>query len=693
MSLRLGMLDALLRANVRVGLAAVLCVALTTACQEPLATGGTAHITVVPRFGSGRAASALVLMVDSVHVNVRRDGVLVAQNGAAVTPRDTEVSLDVPVVVQGTRDTVELELQLLAGGTVLFSGASLVEVRVGATSAPAEIPLLYVGADSIVTWVSIAPRDTIVTFGDSLQFDAIAYGGGEQQVDPFFASWSTVSAGTAVPVGMTLTRAGLLHAATNRSQVYVKATAGNGVADSVLVTFTPVLGALAKASADSGSVQGGTTFSVAVRVTDTGGQPVQGVPVSFSVTAGSGYPYFPVVQTDAFGIARTDVYAYAPPVGTNAQPLQVQAAVTGLPPVTFTATVFSFLVPSVPLATGVAHTCQIRAGGALYCWGDNTSGQFGDSTRTSQLVPTRAATTLTLVAVTAGSDHTCGLTASGTAYCWGGNAYGQLGDRTTTTRLAPVAVGGGLQFTQLAAGALFTCGIATGGAAYCWGNGSTGQLGNGSLAPQTLPTPVTGGLTFLSLSAFGDNHACGLYYGYPYCWGYNFDGELGDSTTTNRLAPVLVKGGLYLKQLASGTYHTCGLDSYTGTAYCWGDNNVSQLGWGTPPQDELAPGIVQGGNAFIALAAGGGHTCGLLSNETAYCWGSNPDGGLGNGTTTTSLLPVPVSGGLTFRRLSAGDGFTCGLTPASALYCWGRNTAGQVGDGSTANKLTPVLIP
>jgi len=199
---------------------------------------------------------------------------------------------------------------------------------------------------------------------------------------------------------------------------------------------------------------------------------------------------------------------------------------------------------------------------------------------------------------------------------------------------------------------------------------------------------------FYGLSVFGDNHACGQYYTtWVYCWGYNLDGELGDSTTTTRFVPTQVRSPNFLTGVASGSYHTCGLDYYTGAAYCWGDNNVWQLGWGTPPQDGYAPGAVQGGRTFIALAAGGGHTCGLLSNGGAYCWGYNSEGGLGNGTTTWSQAPVPVSGGLTFRRLSVGDGFTCGLTSGGALYCWGRNTAGQVGDGSTTNRMVPVPIP
>ena len=85
------------------------------------------------------------------------------------------------------------------------------------------------------------------------------------------------------PVGAPLSRGGLLHAASGSSQVYVKATAGNGVSDSVLISFIPPLGALTKYSGDSTNVAGGTTFPVAVLVTSTAGQPVQGVPVAFDV--------------------------------------------------------------------------------------------------------------------------------------------------------------------------------------------------------------------------------------------------------------------------------------------------------------------------------------------------------------------------------------------------------------------------
>jgi alpha-tubulin suppressor-like RCC1 family protein len=102
------------------------------------------------------------------------------------------------------------------------------------------------------------------------------------------------------------------------------------------------------------------------------------------------------------------------------------------------------------------------------------------------------------------------------------------------------------------------------------------------------------------------------------------------------------------------------------------------------------------------IAAGGAHTCGLTGAGTAYCWGDNYDGELGNGTNTgpdscssysCSIMPIAVSGGLSFRALAPGGAHTCGLSNSGAAYCWGRNEEGQLGVGTAMGPETCGIGP
>lgn len=141
--------------------------------------------------------------------------------------------------------------------------------------------------------------------------------------------------------------------------------------------------------------------------------------------------------------------------------------------------------------------------------------------------------------------------------------------------------------------------------------------------------------------------------------------------------------------IAAGGSHTCALVS-GGTVWCWGSNVLGQLGNGTT-QSSNRPVQVSGISGAIGITAGLSHTCALLQNRTARCWGHGSLGQLGNGSFATSQVPVQVSGLSNLEAISAGAHHTCASTLGS-IFCWGLNDHGQLGNGSFANSSSPTAV-
>jgi len=340
---------------------------------------------------------------------------------------------------------------------------------------------------------------------------------------------------------------------------------------------------------------------------------------------------------------------------------------------------------------GDRHTCELLAGGAVQCWGDNSSGQLGDGTNTRQFKPVRVVGISTATALAGGRYHTCALLADGTVRCWGYNYYGGLGNGTTTNSNVPVVVSGLSDVTALAAGDAYTCALLNGGALKCWGFNLYGELGNGTTVAATTPVNVSG-ISTATAVATGYSHTCAvLAGGTAACWGSNFSGELGGGTTTpysTNPLPVPVIGISTATALAAGANSTCAvLDG--GALRCWGSNVFGQLGDGTMASSNT-PVSVSGIDSAVSVSAGQFHACALLAGGGVQCWGSNYYGELGDGTTTASSVPVSVLDGATAISAVANHSFA--LLASGAALGWGENPDGQLNDGTTTSSSTPVLI-
>lgn len=348
-------------------------------------------------------------------------------------------------------------------------------------------------------------------------------------------------------------------------------------------------------------------------------------------------------------------------------------------------------VTSTAIAAGNRHACAIR-GGALYCWGDNRSDQAGAvATSTSNRrfpAPRRLGTDADWTAVAAGLRHTCGIRAGGQVFCWGDATASQIGAPTTTATPNPVSGPTGLPISTasaVCAGAAHSCAIVDGGAdVLCWGNDDSGQRGDGggpslpSAQATTVTRPTTG--VHWSGLACGAAHTCAIGDGDVYCWGASGSFRLGHNgpATDAPSTAVAVTGAT---AVAAGETFSCARLA-NGTARCWGSFGTTS---GAPPSDLGMTGVTAVSAGFASLCA----TTGALTR----CLGYGGRGDLGDGTFGVSSglgAAVQQLNGVT--ALTSGTDFHCALA-GGQVRCWGKNSDGQLGVGTTSTLFTPTVVP
>ena len=209
-------------------------------------------------------------------------------------------------------------------------------------------------------------------------------------------------------------------------------------------------------------------------------------------------------------------------------------------------------------------------------------------------------------------------------------------------------------------------------------------------ASQPQYVAVSAGLAF----------SCGLHGGDSIsCWGWNRMGQLGDGMSGNGTADVFSdvavgvipqwSVGLSVTQLSSGDFHSCVVLS-NGSAWCWGQNDAGQLGNNMPSlalSPVPVPVAVPAGLTVKSIATGGHHTCLLTSDTSVWCFGDNVGGQVGTNSGTFVYTPTqvlesngsPITG---VGGISAGESHTCAVfTSDGHVECWGFNSESVLGNG------------
>lgn len=137
------------------------------------------------------------------------------------------------------------------------------------------------------------------------------------------------------------------------------------------------------------------------------------------------------------------------------------------------------------------------------------------------------------------------------------------------------------------------------------------------------------------------------------------------------------------------------------SAYSWGYNLSGQLGNGTQddvsmPVPVLRPGILSE-STLTAVAGASFHTLSLTADGKIYSWGYNGDGELGDGSVNDRTVPGPafMEGALTGKTVVAvshGSLHSLAMTSDGQAFAWGYNGTGQLGDGTFDDHSIPTAI-
>jgi hypothetical protein len=283
------------------------------------------------------------------------------------------------------------------------------------------------------------------------------------------------------------------------------------------------------------------------------------------------------------------------------------------------------------IATAGNTTAALMSDGTVYGWGDNVHGQLPDQGLhvDAPVAPTKLPR---LVQVCVGRRHGCGLDAlKRTLTCWGA-VSGVGGD------IAPTPVDLGAEAVNVTCGDLSTVVWMKDGTIRTLGD-ATAALGRAG-GPGTTPVVVPDVTNVLASTTGWYDTFVSLGDGGRQAWGKNLATEL--TVSGERATPLDTPLLAPFTSIVAGVSFACGLK---GTAvFCWGDNTWGQLGQPQGVSTSGTPVPITLAGPVSKLWGGGNHACARLEDGRLYCWGANDLGQLGDGTSSPAspAHPTPV---------------------------------------------------
>lgn len=396
--------------------------------------------------------------------------------------------------------------------------------------------------------------------------------------------------------------------------------------------------------------------------------------------------------------------------------------------------------------TSIGYTCYIHLDTRVSCWGNGNRGVFKDGNSYPEsdnpclsmecetelehytpyfdyilAEPNRIPGLSNVKTLSVGELHACAIFYDDSLSCWGVDSYAGLFVWTDLSQLKVTSI-------PSSSRADIFCVVRIDTTIFCWGRDDlkTGRRGrqhsenawedsyivaspsatsgvpNEEVSQDSLPKADIPWLTGNIDVAAGFGHTCSLQAsGTVYCWGSNDLGQLGNGTTIYSSEPVQVKNLDQAIAISAGTDHTCALHS-DGSISCWGSDQYFKLG-NIEAGDNSSfhatastkPTKVTGIDNAISVSAGWEHTCAVHSDSTISCWGNNNAGQLGIGESDKpemSVQPVKVNGIADAVSVSAASYRTCAVHSDGTISCWGEQAGGELAYNQISSTLEPTKV-
>jgi alpha-tubulin suppressor-like RCC1 family protein len=365
------------------------------------------------------------------------------------------------------------------------------------------------------------------------------------------------------------------------------------------------------------------------------------------------------------------------------------------------------------LANGSEFSLALLSDGTVRAWGNNGRGQLGDETGGRDTGTWAKRTNYVTVsglsavkAISAANSHALALLENGTVKAWGNDNYGQLGNGkggihkvTGESEGVPKAVEGLTGVISIASGGGSNFALLSNHTLMAWGENAHGQLGIGEAGPETCVNEIKQALacstrprTVVTASGKPLEHVAAvsagqkdayalLTNGHVVAWGANNMGQLGTGAALLHIneTPQEVQSagtGAALSgvvAVSAGAFDALALLE-SGQVVGWGAVGKGELGSVERPQAckkircvETARLIRELEHLKVTdLSAGEGYSL-VVSGGKVYGLGTNEHGELGDGSTSSTTLPVAVEGLGAVSTVVAGSADGAGKTHVLAL--------------------------